>query len=679
LFERDGHVRGSRFCAGCHDPVPFFSGEFEDPRFDDPDYDLANDKDAQAGITCTVCHSITAINSVKGNASYTIEQAQHYPFAFSENAALRWINRQMILSKPAFHKATFLKPLHKTPEFCGSCHKVHLPPELNDYKWLRGQNHYDAFLLSGVSGHGVTSFYYPPKAETSCNNCHMPLKDSSDFGAKDFGGKGAIQVHSHLFPSANTALPHLLNLPASVNEAHAEFQKGVMRVDIFGLREGGTIDGALSAPLRPRLPALEAGKRYLIETVIRTLKMGHVFTQGTSDSNEVWLDVTVKNGERVIGRSGGMRESDREVDPWSHFVNAFVIDRDGVRIDRRNAESIFLPLYNHQIAPGAADVVHFRLDVPAEARGEIQIDVALRYRKFDTTYMRLFQGAEFVVNDLPILTLATDSITLAVGSSPSADGADSSIPAWQRWNDYGIGGLLKGGESGPHKGELRQAEEAFLQVEQLKRPDGPLNLARVYIREGRLDEAAVALRRAAAFEPSAPPWSIAWHTGLLNKQNGDFDAALENFRALATMDSAETRERGFDFSKDYRLLNELGRTCFERAKQERGESRRAARETLLREARDWHERALLLDPENADAHYGLTLLYEELGDANKAQQHRAEHERYKPDDNASDQAIAAARKRYPAADRAAEPVVIYDLGRPGAYGLAAGASAVEVK
>ncbi|HBO50615.1 MAG TPA: hypothetical protein DD471_01420, partial [Planctomycetes bacterium] len=62
----------------------------------------------------------------------------------------------LIKGKPAFHKRTFLKPVHQTTEFCGTCHKVHLPEELNKYKWLRGQNHYDAYHLSGVSGHGVT-------------------------------------------------------------------------------------------------------------------------------------------------------------------------------------------------------------------------------------------------------------------------------------------------------------------------------------------------------------------------------------------------------------------------------------------------------------------------------------------------------------------------------------------
>jgi tetratricopeptide (TPR) repeat protein len=669
LFERDGHVKGSRFCAGCHDPVPFFSGEFEHPRFDDPEYDLASDKMANAGITCTVCHSITAVNSVKGNASYTIEEAQHYPFAFSENPVLKWINRQMILSKPEFHKRTFLKPFHKTAEFCATCHKVHLPPELNDYKWLRGQNHYDPFILSGVSGHFLNAFYYPPKAEESCNGCHMPLKDSGDFGAKDFAGVGRLQIHDHQFPSANTAIPHMKGMPAWVNEAHAKFNEGVMRVDLFGVREGGTIDGALTAPLRPTLPALQPGKRYLLETVVRTLKMGHLFTQGTADSNEVWLDVTVKNGERVVGRSGAQGR-DGEVDPWSHFANAFVIDRTGKRIDRRNAEDIFLPLYNHQIPPGAADVIHYLLTVPEDATGTLVVEVALRYRKFDTTYMRLVKGESFAGNDLPVLTLATDRVELPVGDAQAPAQPEPKIPLWQRWNDYGIGQLLKGGD-GPHKGELVQAEEAFQEVERLGRPEGPLHRARVYIKEGRLDEAAVALQRAASFDPPAAPWSLAWHGGIVSKQNGDLDAAIESFRRAITMDTEETRKRGFDFTKDYRALNELARALYERAKQERGAEREAQREALLREAVSWHERALAVDPENMDAHYGLSLLFEELGDAAKAAGHRAEHERYKPDDNAADVAVRAARERYPAADHAAEAVVIYDLARPGAYGLPA--------
>ena len=43
--------------------------------------------------------------------------------------------------------------------------------------------------------------------------------------------------------------------------------------------------------------------------------------------------------------------ADAALDPWSKMFNAFVIDREGGRIDRRNPQDIFLPLYNNQIPP----------------------------------------------------------------------------------------------------------------------------------------------------------------------------------------------------------------------------------------------------------------------------------------------------------------------------------------
>src|SRR5262249_61416457 len=128
--------------------VPFFSGTF-----DDPNYDIIKDPTAHAGITCTVCHAMTHINSSIGNGAYTIDTPPHYPFAYSDNQVLQWINNQLVRAKPDFHKKTFLKPFHKTAEFCSTCHKVSIPMALNHYKeFLRGQHHYDTFLLSGVSG-----------------------------------------------------------------------------------------------------------------------------------------------------------------------------------------------------------------------------------------------------------------------------------------------------------------------------------------------------------------------------------------------------------------------------------------------------------------------------------------------------------------------------------------------
>ena len=658
LAERDGNVGASRFCAACHDPVPLLSGDF-----DEPDFDAAHPT-AQTGITCTVCHAITAIASPRGNGAYVIDEPVHYPFTFSHNRFLRSVSRQLVKAKPDFHKKTFLKPLHRTAEFCATCHKVHIPQALNNYRWLRGQNHYDSFLLSGVSGHGASSFYYPPQAEANCNGCHMPLRASTDFGARYAEAIDDLAIHSHLFPGANTALAHLLNLPASVAEQHQTFLKDSLRVDIFAVRDGGTLEGSLQALIRPQLPVLKPGQTYLIDVVLRTLRLGHPFTQGTSDSNEVWLDVKVSAGEQLIGRSGGLA-TDGTVDRWAHFVNTYMLDRNGRRIDRRNVQDIFVSLYNHQIPPGAADVVHYRLRVPEEVKGSIEIEAKLQYRKFDTQFMRHVMGEQFVQNDLPITAIASDTVVLPiVGNAAEIQdrAARSSVPDWERWNDYGIGLLRKSG-TGSNRGELRQAAVAFAEVERLGRPDGPLNLARVYLQEGRLDEAAAALRRAAAFQPPAPAWTVAWLTGLVNQQTGHFAAAIANFQSIVEMDTAETRRRGFNFARDYRVLDELGKSLFEQAKRERRKPEQ--RQRLLHQAASWFERSLTLEPENTTAHYNLSLIAAQLGDQDTARQHAKLHEQYRIDENARDRAVAIARRDNPAADHAAEAVVMYDLQAAG--------------
>ena len=150
--------------------MPFFSGAFDDKVFDDAQFDVSKHPTAGAGITCTTCHGIVHVNSRIGNADFTIEEPIHYPFAYSDNRLLQWVNSQLVKAKPELHKRTFLKDFHKDEAFCSTCHKVGIPMEVNHYKeFLRGQNHNDPYLLSGVSGHSARSFYYPAVAQTNCN------------------------------------------------------------------------------------------------------------------------------------------------------------------------------------------------------------------------------------------------------------------------------------------------------------------------------------------------------------------------------------------------------------------------------------------------------------------------------------------------------------------------------
>ena len=519
-------------------------------------------------------------------------------------------------AKPEMHKRTFLKPAIKDSAFCSTCHKVGIPYGVNHYKdFLRGQNHYDTFLVSGVSGHGARSFYYPPVAKGQCIECHMNFIPSKDFGAKDFEGKGTPTIHDHFFAAANTGLATIRG-HTDVAEIHAKYLKDKkVRVDLFALREGGGIEGTLLGPLRPEIPTLKAGQSYLVETVVRTLGLGHPFSQGTVDSNEIWVELTAKTPSgKILGRSGGIG-ADGQVDPFAHFINVYMLDKDGKRIDRRNPQDIFVPLYNKQIPPGAGQVVHFGLDVPQGLNEPIVLEAKVNYRKFDQTYMNyVYQAAKEKPPVLPVVEMARDSVTLPVGGSARVENPASTIDAWQRWNDYGIGLFLEGERIGSQKGELKQAEPVFQKVIDLGFADGWINLARVYLREGRIPDARQALEKARSHPKLGSPWVVAWLTAQINERNGYLDEAIASYEEVL---STRIPDRKFDFSLDFEVINALGAATYARARQEPLDS--PLRVQFLEKTVATYRRTIAIESEDISAHYGLGLAYASLGNEVKVE------------------------------------------------------------
>ncbi|MBC7817475.1 MAG: hypothetical protein IAG10_11340, partial [Planctomycetaceae bacterium] len=126
----------------------------------------------------------------------------------------------------------------------------------------------------------------------------------------------------------------------------------------------------------------------------------------------------------------------------------------------------------------------------------------------------------------------------------------------------------------------------------------------------------------------------------------------------------------------YEVVNLLGLTLFEQAKAVRVDGD-PERERLLRESAKAFEKTLDIDKENVTAHHNLHQIYEELGDKTKAEFHNAEHLKVKQDDNAQGRAVGLARQKYPAANLAAEAIVIYPLQREGAPGLNAKTAEVQ--
>ncbi len=283
-----------------------------------------------------------------------------------------------------------------------------------------------------------------------------------------------------------------------------------------------------------------------------------------------------------------------------------MLDRLGNRIDRRNPQDIFVPLYNKQIPPGAGQVVHFALEVPPGTVGPVTLEAKVNYRKFDRTYMDYVFG-KGKGPELPIVVMARDAVDVAVQGGPAARNEPSPIAlAWQRWNDYGIGLLLEGPAKGGQKGELRQAEQVFRKVAELGRADGWVNLARVYQKEGRIPEALDALEKAAAHKEPPAPWVINWLTGQINVRNTMLDEAIQNFENVL---KTRVPSRKIDLSLDYEVNNELAGALYLRSQDPSIPAGSDDRRTYLMKAIAAYRRTLAIDSEDVTAHYGLAQAY----------------------------------------------------------------------
>src|SRR6185369_5169707 len=266
--------------------------------------------------------------------------------------------------------------------------------------------------------------YYPPKNQ-SCADCHMPLTDSQDPG--NHGGK----VHSHRFPAANMAVAYANQDQAQMNATEQFLKSGFITADIFAVspvaaetvapamrRRSDTVQanttfgvgeeaegtapavirevGQISAPLGAAQTAIEPGSTARVDVVVRTRKIGHFFPGGTVDSFDVWLELQAKDADgRVIYWSGNVTDDGKgPVETGAHFYRSYQLDAEANPINKRNAWQARSVLYVRLIPPGAADVAHFRVKVPRDARGPIHFTAKLNYRKFTWYYTQFVYAGQ---------------------------------------------------------------------------------------------------------------------------------------------------------------------------------------------------------------------------------------------------------------------------------------------
>lgn len=659
----------SKWCAGCHDHAMFFNGMMETPvkeQIDRPE--------AHVGLGCTSCHSIVAVNNTMGNGNFVIEYPPLHDLATSSNPILKYMHDLVVKLDPGPHRQTFMKPFmrEQTSEYCSSCHKVHLDAPVNSYRWIRGFNEYDGWQSSGVSGQGARSFYYPPDPK-NCADCHMPLVPSND------AGNIAGVVHDHRFPGANTAIAVAHGFDEQLKLVTEFLQNDQVAVDIFALSEasaeeerhvapsaqdslqisstfaegdemglavggrgaGYTAVREVIAPINRTNPAVRRGDTVRVNVVLRTKGVGHFFPGGTVDAFEVWVELkAVDEKGQVIFWSGYVPEDEMgrkgEVDPGAHFYRSRMLDERGNPITKRNAWATRTVAYVRLVPPGAADTVHFRLDIPEDAGEKIFLTAKVNYRKFawwntqwayagvrdpEHTDFELgpgydngrwvFTGDTSKVSgklkeipDLPIVTMAKSEAELRVLPRGAALPEQKSVYLKEdliRWNDYGIGLLLQG--------DLKAAEDIFLRVTEIDPgyADGWVNVGRVRVLEGRTEEAHEVLAKALEIDPELA--KTHFFMGETYKKQGNYDQALEHY----------WRAEG-KYPRDRVVLNQIGRILF-----------------LKRQFEDAVQvlnRVLEVDPEDLQAHYNLMLSYRALKNQDMAQRAQKLYLRFKADESA---------------------------------------------
>jgi tetratricopeptide (TPR) repeat protein len=292
--------------------------------------------------------------------------------------------------------------------------------------------------------------------------------------------------------------------------------------------------------------------------------------------------------------------------------------------------------YVRLIPPGAADTVHYRLTVPKDLRGHINLKARLHYRKFAwwntqfafagerepgtpeatkdydngkwlfTADLSKASGQVKSIPDVPVITLAEGTASLTVDSSSPAQTDAQRVESsdWGRWNDYGIGLLLQG--------DLKAAVAAFTRATEAdpRNPDGFVNIGRALVQEGDLDGARTALEKAMTLSPDLARAHFFYSRVL--RAEGRYDDALSHLRKVIAQ-----------YPEDRVVRNDAGRVLFLQKK--------------YADAIKEFQAVLAIDPEDVQAHYNLMLCYNGLGDRPRAEQHQARYLRFKADE--SSQAI----------------------------------------
>lgn len=583
ILEKQRGIEFIRHCESCHSPVSLMSGAL-----------TTGSKVSRAmddeGVTCSVCHSITEVK-VNGTGSYTMRR----PALLLNNdgtPVYENVTNEQILKNIPNHQKAVMNDVLRTPEFCASCHKGSVPPELNGYKFLRGFNAYDEWQMSGASTDTITP-YYRREQRADCKSCHMPPAGE---GKPDLAANKDGTISSHRFLGANTAAPLFYNQTKQVELTKEFLKKEVLSVDIFSVKNEATGEqsDALSQKSENKI-GLSGEHEITAEVVVFNRRAAHSFPPELRDLYEPWVEFEAidDNGKSIY--HSGFIKPDQTLDEKAHVYKSVLLDADSKMVTRHQMWLTAIKAYDNFLPSGRGDVVRYRFRLPAEINS-VTLRAKVNYRRFVQDYTKFVLGKYNAAHiEIPIVMMAEASVVLKneITAEAEAKKSDTEQIA-RRWNDYGIS-LLE-------QSQASQAANAFRKAMNYspQNPDYPTSAAIAEIRleryafdeRSQIAKASELLKAALKISPQFP--RALFYKAVISRSENNSAEAEKILNSLAVK-----------YPRDREIRRQLGLTQFGLKK--------------VSEARKSFEAVIEIDPTDAGAWQFLEPIYASEGDIKKSE------------------------------------------------------------
>jgi hypothetical protein len=424
-FAKDRGPAETRYCAGCHDPISLFAGAKDIHNLE------LSAPGMQEGCSCIVCHSLAQVDQ-RGNADYVLVPPKKYLWE-GQQGWQKQFSDFLIRAYPRQHTADYNRPVIRTPELCGACHKQFIPEALNHFGVVKGQSQYDEWRQS----HWHVD---DPEKNLSCTDCHMRLvRDSPDPGRGAYGAvrrapyDGAHRHHGTV--ATNFFMPAVLKLPHWEEQVRLteEWMRGETIIpEIDHLWPKGPVASVqIIAPEK-----VQAGEQISLSAVVSNRKAGHSFTTGPLDFMRAWIHLTVADASgHTVAEWGGIDPKTRDITDTPGHIH---------RIGNSRAEGTLVlealpinelnePIRKHElwtqaggkgkrvIFPGYTDNHTYKFQLPATAKGPLRVKAELNFRRYRQEFLNLALPTleEKTGVYQPMVTQASDEKRIEVVSGES--------------------------------------------------------------------------------------------------------------------------------------------------------------------------------------------------------------------------------------------------------------------